>query len=271
MKTIILALFIFNSLLSVALARSEKLTIGCTMKCSILYRIALKLSAKQHHHNIRIVDLSKEKSVDLGTLDGILIPGGADIDPRYYFPYIEDDLIAYTQGLDHLVNYSEEGRKRDPFEFALLQNYFKSESSKNLPILGICRGMQMLAISQGIPLYVDIKTEIGIRNRRYLFDRIVPTGDPESLMNEFFSHSFMGWKLHHQGIRVNYFQKNIHRWPHLKITSFSNSGKIAESLEFADRPILGTQFHPEYDLGEERHDVFEWFLKKAAERFDSRR
>lgn len=243
----------------------QTLNIGCTTKCGFYYRLALRIIANRHGQRINILDLSREPHVDWANLHGIIIPGGADIDPQYYLGAVEQDLQEYTKGLDHLVNYSSEGARRDPFEYGILKEYFSREDLKHIPILGICRGMQMLAVSQGIPLYVDIKTELGIRNRRYLFDRIFLDEKSHSLMTELFSHSFRGYKYHHQGIRVDYFRRNSSRWPGVSVTSYSNRGRIAESLEFKDRPILGVQFHPEIDFGFERHSVFGWFLDQAEE------
>ena len=128
----------------------------------------------------------------------------------------------------------------------------------------------MLAVSQGIPLYVDIKTELGIPNRRYLFDRI-EMKDGLSLMNDLFSATFRAFKRHHQGIRISYFNQHASRWPNLSLTAFSNKGLIAESLEFSDRPVLGVQFHPENDFGFERNRIIGWLLKKAEERSSLRK
>lgn len=242
--------------------KNEPLIIGCATKCSFIYQHAIKKVAKLTDIPVSIVDLSRNQ-LPLKQVDAIVIPGGADIDPEYYLPYVEEDLQEYTRSLDHLVNYSEEGRKRDPVEYGLLKKYFADEEARDLPVLGICRGMQMLAVSQGIPLYVDIKTEVGIRNRRYLYDRInIPNKD--SLMRDLFPDlSFLGFKQHHQGIRVDYFSKHKERWPHIKITSYSNKNLIAESMEFSGRPVLGVQFHPEKDFGHERKSIFSWLLKKA--------
>lgn len=259
-------LFIFLLLPTFSFATDGTLTIGCTTKCSWFYRHALRNTAKQHNQKIKILDLSKQEAINWNELDGILIPGGADINPEYYFPSIEPELVEYTKKLDYLVNYSAEGRRRDPFEFGILKEYFSNENYKDIPILGICRGMQMLAVSQGIPLYVDIKKELGIRNRRYLFDRITLTGERDSLMGQMFKHSFLGFKQHHQGIRVAYYMEHQERWPHIALTSYSNRGRIAESMEFRNRPVLGVQFHSEKDFGFERHSIFSWFLDKAEEK-----
>lgn len=249
-----------------ASASAESITIGCATKCDAFFKYALRKVGNKLGVTVSLVDVSAAgPNVNWKNYDGIIFPGGADIDPKYYLSSIEPELQEYTRSLDHLVKYSEEGRRRDPIEYKLLQDYFSSDLTMNLPVLGVCRGMQMLAVSQGVPLYVDIKTELGIRNRRYLYDRIYPES-AESIMNELFSLSFRAFKRHHQGIRVSYFQENASRWPHLKITSYSNRGLIAESLEFSNRPVLGVQFHPENDFGFERNRIFTWLLKGALER-----
>lgn len=258
---IIFLLFIFASS-----SFAESLTIGCATKCDGFFKYALKKVGNKVGVKVTLVDVSAAESmVDWKKYDGIIFPGGADINPEYYLGSVEPELQEYTLSLNHLIKYSEEGRRRDPIEYKLLKDYFSSDLTTDLPVLGVCRGMQMLAVSQGIPLYVDIKTELGIRNRRYLYDGVYPEAG-ETLMNELFSTSFRAFKRHHQGIRVSYFQENAFRWPHLKITSYSNRGLIAESLEFSNRPVLGVQFHPENDFGFERNRIFTWLIKRALER-----
>lgn len=242
---------------------AESVTIGCATKCDYFFHLALKKVGRLKGVNIKVVDISEDGPLtDWSKYDGIILPGGADIDPEYYLPLVDSELQEHTRSLDYLVNYSEEGRRRDPIEFNLLKEYFSNSQTRSMPVLGVCRGMQMLAVSQGVPLYVDIKKELGIRNRRYLYDRI-QLEPGETLMNELFKKTFKGFERHHQGIRVSYFKKNISQWPHLKITAYSNKGLIAESLEFENRPVIGVQFHPENDFGFERNRIFGWLIDKA--------
>lgn len=258
---LLLVLFPFQTF-----ASTGDLVIGCTYKCDSFFKIAMKSISRSKKISIRLVDLSLQKNLKFSELDGVIVPGGADIDPKYYVTAVEPDLQAHIKSLDHLVKYSTQGKKRDPFEFAFLRNYFSSSETIDLPLLGICRGMQMLGVSQGIPLYVDINAELGIRNRRYLFDRIHIKNE-ETLLNELFKvTSFKAFKRHHQGIRIPYFNEHKDRWPDVEITSFSNNGLIAESLEFKNRPVLGVQFHPENDFGFERRIIFSWLVEKAIER-----
>jgi len=259
MKIYLLLFLSFSGLQSFA----KEIKIGCSHTCNREVTTSLKQISKTLLLKLTIIDLSLIKNIDWNSLDGVIIPGGEDIDPKYYLSFVETDLQEHTRSLDYLVEYTDEGKARDPFEYKLLQDYFSNENLQNFPLLGICRGMQMMAVSLGIPLYVDIKTELGIPNRRDLYDQI-NVNDADSLMMVLFPNTFFAYKYHHQGLRVPYFQKFKSRWPKVKVTATSNNGKIAESIEISDRPALGIQFHPETDNNMIRKMIFTWFLNKAA-------
>jgi gamma-glutamyl-gamma-aminobutyrate hydrolase PuuD len=64
---------------------------------------------------------------------------------------------------------------------------------------------------------------------------------------------------------VDYFKKHKdERWPNINLTALSNRGRIAEVLEWTDRPVLGVQFHPEYTFGKVRRRIFKSFLNQAC-------
>jgi gamma-glutamyl-gamma-aminobutyrate hydrolase PuuD len=87
----------------------------------------------------------------------------------------------------------------------------------------------------------------------------------ESLIKELIKKKkFRGVELHHQGLNINYFKKHRKNWPHLEVTALSNKNKIAEALEFYNRPVLGVQFHPEYTFGKTRKSIFKWLLKRSC-------
>lgn len=250
---------------SCKLDRNDVITVGCTWKCSRWNRWGIKRAARRAGYKVNIVNLFSENSTpDLSLVDAILMPGGADINPKYYISKVERGLQEHIKSLDYLVDYSKEGDMRDPFEYNLLQTYFSSKSHALTPILGICRGMQMLSVSQGIPLYVDIKKELGFRNRRWKLDKIYVTNPESVVQSEIRDDKFRAVKYHHQGLRLNYFNEHAERWPNLEVTSVSNRGKIAESLEFYDRPVLGVQYHPEWTFGKVRRGLFGWLLNRAC-------
>lgn len=264
MKNIFLIVLIF--FLNLSAWAQDEVTIGCAYTCDSDIISSLKQSAKRLKIKIKILNLSVKKEVHWKELQGILIPGGEDIDPHYYVQHVEPELAMHIRSLDHLVEYSKEGQERDEFEYNLLQEYYRDSSLTNFPMLGICRGMQMMTVALGIPLYVDIKTELLIENRRDVYDQVQIKDQQSILAGLFPSMNFLGYKYHHQGLRLPYYQEHKARWPNVKVTAISNDGKIAEGIELLDRPALGVQFHPEADNSNVRKAVFDWFVQKARDR-----
>jgi len=263
---IALILLASSTIFACEVPEGAKLIIGCTYKCEFFYRLRLKTSAFWMGYPIKIVDMREMGSVTeaMSKVDGILIPGGADIDPEYYMNDVTPELQVILKQNAHLAKLTEESKFRDPYEHALVKKYSSDERYSKLPMLGICRGMQMMSVAQGIPLYLDLKTEIGINNRMRMFDRVTPI--QESLMNSLYgTRIFKGYKLHHQGIRVPYYQEHRTHYPLTKVTAYSNNDKIAESLEYTHRPALGVQYNPEMSFTSTTVPVLHWFLKQACE------
>jgi putative glutamine amidotransferase len=267
-KFFVLLVTLFSSFVhaSCSLGHEKTLRIGCSYDCDIFYRFRLLMSGWQSGYKIQIVNLNEQANPKsfLESVDGVLIPGGADIDPKFYMNEVSEELRKYTQSHLHLVQFTSEGKKRDAVEYSLLKTYSTDDHYKHMPLVGICRGMQMMAVAQGIPLYLDIKTELGIRNRRNVLDRIKI--ENETLMDEIFKpSSFYGYKLHHQGVRVGYYHENSSQYPDVRLSAFSHQKKIAEALEYLHRPALGVQYHPERSLPRASYPYFKWFLNQACE------
>lgn len=127
----------------------------------------------------------------------------------------------------------------------------------------------MMSVAQGIPLYLDIKTELGIKNRQFLFDKIQIKSS--SLMKSLYGEKkIKGFKRHHQGLRVPYWKANQDDYPFVKVSAFSHDEKIAEALEYTHRPALGVQFHPEMSTPKTTNPILKWFLTKSCEHRISR-
>ncbi len=260
MKKSLLFFILISSLKSFAdceLPQNQKLTIGCSTECGFFYRLRLTTNALSLGYPIRIVDLSQKENT-LSEVDGFIIPGGVDIDPSLYLTKINPALKSFAK-------LTSEGVKRDAIESKLLSEYQSDDSLKELPLLGICRGMQMMTVSKGIPLYVDLKNELGLENRVYTFDEINSRQSSVTMPSR-----FSAMKLHHQGLNLDYFKANQSAHPDVKVTAFSHEGKIAEAIEFVGRPALGVQFHPEMSPSHIATPIFKWFLTQSCERKNSK-
>lgn len=247
---------------------NRALVIGHTYKLDWFTTFRMKNSARLLGYKIKFKDLRAiQADVEaLNSIDALLVPGGADINPSYYnratLPQEVQDQINEHK---HLYNASAEGDARDPHEYSLYVTYFGNPQYATLPALGICRGMQMMSVARGIPLVLDIKAELGIKNRYNKFDRFRVTEEGGVMGDIFPSGTALGFKYHHQNPRLDYLQRYPERHPEARVTATSWSGRITEAIEFTDRPALGIQFHPEKSLPSVKHRIFKWFLTEACE------
>ncbi len=86
-------------------------------------------------------ELDNVKEIEM--LDGLLLPGGGDIHPRYYG---KESQLSKMKGVNE---------RRDEFEFAAIERALDAD----IPILGVCRGMQVMNVYLGGSLIVDLASE----------------------------------------------------------------------------------------------------------------
>src|SRR5215217_8383235 len=89
-----------------------------------------------------VVDLRMTKAL-LDGIDGLLFSGGSDLDPDYYGEECAPELGVTNP-------------ERDAFEMALLRLALR----RRVPILSICRGMQVLNVALGGTLYQDLPSQL---------------------------------------------------------------------------------------------------------------
>ena len=162
----------------------------------------------------------------ISRLDGMILTGGDDVDPAYY----NEAAIAQLGAVDP---------PRDEYDLTII----KLAADKRLPILGICRGAQLINVAFGGTLYQDLPTQypssivhsqkeendIGTHlisiEKGSLLNRILP--DSTYCVNSF----------HHQAI------KEVA--PGFKVTAYAPD-HVVEGIETsARRNIIAVQFHPE--------------------------
>lgn len=165
----------------------------------------------------------------LDGLDGLIITGGKDVDPRRYGqePHPETDAPRTD---------------RDAWEDALLG----AAIDRGIPFLGICRGMQLLNVSRGGTLVQHLPDVIG-SNRYSLgegnFNTNAVSVESGSKLATLVGGGLLGKSYHHQGIdEVG---------DGLVVSARSDDGVI-QALELPEHPYgLAVQWHPEQDAAED--------------------
>jgi putative glutamine amidotransferase len=193
----------------------------------------------------------------LNRLDGLLLAGGADVDPREAAYFLPDGGTLDPDAL-HILSEPE----RDAYELPLARKALE----RDMPIFGICRGFQVLNVLCGGTLVPDLRT--GIRHRAYseaLSSSHLIRTVPGSAIDRLIGGGFAPVNSrHHQGVL------DESAAPCFQVTACAHDG-IAETLEDPSRPWrFAVQWHPE--RGQERtlHErdlrIFRLFTEECRRR-----
>jgi putative glutamine amidotransferase len=203
---------------------------------------------------VRILEPSPNAVDALTGVDGLLLTGGEDVDPRLFGETPHATVIDINP-------------KRDAFEIALAQEARK----RNLPLLAICRGIQVVNVARGGTLVQDIPSQIaGALEHRLA----VPPHQPYDLAHEVWvdkdtilarlmtdrlagADSFDVNSRHHQAI------KQVAEG--LEVSATAPDGVIEAIEDPAAAFCVGVQWHPEnfWRTGEFR-PLFEGFVEASA-------
>ncbi|MFN8382443.1 MAG: gamma-glutamyl-gamma-aminobutyrate hydrolase family protein [Anaerolineales bacterium] len=173
--------------------------------------------------------LSEEDFLDLySRLNGVLFSGGGDVSLKYF------------SGSDH-PRIGEVDESRDTTEITLM----RTAVNDGKPILGICRGAQVMNIAMGGTLYTHIYDQLkGALDHAYPGDLrralVHPVNVDETTRSaEIFGETLLNVNsLHHQGL------KDIA--PGLKVAGHAPDG-LVEVIEIPDHPYaVAVQWHPEW-------------------------
>ncbi|MBA3264078.1 MAG: gamma-glutamyl-gamma-aminobutyrate hydrolase family protein [Thermoleophilaceae bacterium] len=180
----------------------------------------------------------------LDRVDGLMVIGGADLDPEVY----GQSRSEYTE-----TTY----RDRDEFELALT----RAAIERGVPFLGICRGMQLLNVALGGTLEQHLVGEDGQNSHRRVIGTFAGTEHVIDLGAGSLAERALGEPVHEA--RCHHHQAIDRLGEGLIVSGRARDG-VAETIELRDGPgwVLGVQWHPE--AGDKR-ELFEAFAEAARD------
>ncbi|MEK9803083.1 MAG: gamma-glutamyl-gamma-aminobutyrate hydrolase family protein [Curvibacter sp.] len=170
--------------------------------------------------NIRLRDYAQY-------LDGLILQGGADVSPRAYG---EEPLRPEWSG----------DPVRDAYELELVHEFMEADK----PVLGICRGMQLLNVALGGSLYQDLRTQrpdtADHESGQYDQHMHAVRFSPDGRMSGWFGGLAAGRvvSIHHQG---------VHRLGRDMVVEAESEDGVIEAIRWnGDSFVCGVQWHPEF-------------------------
>jgi len=166
-------------------------------------------------------DLDAARAV-VGRIDGLVVAGGADVEPARYREQPHDRTAAWRPD-------------RDAWELALLT----AAEEVRLPTLGVCRGMQLMAVAAGGALDQHTPDVVGHEQHSPggdVFGRLAVRTEPDSLISRIHGPELEAHCHHHQSVRTH---------PGYVASAWSEDGTVEAMEQASDRFCLGVQWHPE--------------------------
>jgi len=167
----------------------------------------------------------------LDVLDGLILAGGADIDPASY----GEAAHAQTTGT---------WPERDSYEVALARRALE----RDIPLLGICRGMQLMNVARGGTLIQHLPDDVGHEDHRRVAGSFDGADHDVRLADGSLAARAAGEVDH--GTKSHHHQAIARLGEGLVETGWSTLDELPEAIEDpARRFALGVQWHPEADPG----------------------
>ena len=174
--------------------------------------------------------LTEDPDQALALLEGVILAGGADIDPGSYGREAHPETVGTVPA-------------RDAFEIALT----RAAIERDLPLLGICRGMQLINVARGGTLLQHLPEHFGHHEHRRVPGSFDGAEHDVALTDGSLAARAAGELLHstrshhHQGVEL--------LGDGLVVSGVSVLDELPEAIELPHaRFVLGVQWHPEADL-----------------------
>jgi putative glutamine amidotransferase len=165
----------------------------------------------------------------LDLLDGLILAGGRDVDPAAY-------------GAEAHPRTDPPSSERDAFEIALARRALE----RDLPLLGICRGMQVMNVARGGTLVQDLPEHVGHENHRRTPGTFEGNDHPVRLGEASLAAAAAGEARH---ATLSHHHQGVDRLGDgFAVSGWSDDDDLPEAIEDPERRFaLGVQWHPEAD------------------------
>lgn len=183
----------------------------------------------------------------LSCVKGLILSGGHDVDPHLY-------------GEEPMQKIGTTWPARDHFDITLL----RLAEEKKIPVLGICRGAQIINVAHGGSLYQDVSYRTKFTNKHFQgYTPSLPTHGMKVIENSHLAKimgksSFLVNSFHHQLL------KKIA--PDLLKVAIASDG-VVEGIENKSGTVIGVQWHPEMLHNNKKvafmNNLFKWVIEKA--------
>jgi len=175
-------------------------------------------------------------------LDGLVLSGGADVDPARYGALPHEHLGAIEPD-------------RDEWEFAL----YAAARERDVPVLAICRGFQLVNVAHGGTLNQHVDLDEGAGHPQWDVNGRTPTHEVRvvrsTILGELLGERVAVNSLHHQ---------TVLELGHGLIQSAVADDGVIEGFETSDGEVLGVQWHPE--LLDAPDPAFRWLVERCSQR-----
>lgn len=193
--------------------------------------------------------LIEDPSEALDLIDGLVLAGGADVDPGSY----GEPAHAQTVGTVP---------ERDACEIALA----RAAIERDMPLLGICRGMQLINVALGGTLLQHLPEHYGHHEHRRAIGSF-DGADHDVLLSEGSLAARAAGELHH-ATKSHHHQGVDRLGEGLTVSGLCALDRLPEAIELPDRRfVLGVQWHPEADPAS---TIIAAFVAEAAMRAGER-
>ena len=187
----------------------------------------------------------------VASIDALIMTGGEDIDPLYY-------------GEEPIPAQGEIVPARDAFDIAMI----RLAVARGIPVLGICRGHQLMNVAFGGSLYQDFPSQMGKKVYKHRQQAPGWYGTHAVAIEE---GSVLAKVLGKTSVRTNSFHHQAIKdlAPGFVVTAATGDGVI-EGIEKQGNPkVFGVQFHPEVPTAngsDEFLPIFQYLIKLAGEK-----